>query len=543
MHPKNSPLTKTLSLITILVLILSTLLLAQAAVLQLTTTSEYTSYVHTVINSNQGNYTYIEKPIFPVMINNSQIQIGKNWTIICPLQANHNYHVYFYGAYINTSSQAKTDYDISVFNPQGTLESTHTEAAGLPEHLGTTVDDALFTPTQTGNYSFVIENNPVDSESAQQATFMIIENLETDKWYTTPIEGANGNDSNFYTNWAYEYATNSSKVELYIKVPQTLDMYEARLYLMNNAKSPTLNSYPLPWEAGLYGNLTGSVGGYNFVSNGYRGVAYASCEYMGKSMFLNYTSPNSNVTNLYHLVLIGEKGSGDIEFMLKTQFGNTSLTSLINQTKILPNNPAGITYKSNNASLENAQLSYTTNNWTTAVNIDMAISNQTCNATIPGQKAGSVVQYRIVANDILQNNITATGNYTVKQQPTLNITADKDTMVLGGNITVTGSLTPSDNASRVRVQFYSSNTTQAINCTVNQNGNFTASYKPDSSGEWAVSATSLETQTSWRCDSGQLMITVKEPPIYVKYSLFIIIGLVAASAVGGAVWFLKFRNK
>ena len=98
-------------------------------------------------------------------------------------------------------------------------------------------------------------------------------------------------------------------------------------------------------------------------------------------------------------------------------------------------------------------------------------------------------------------------------------------------------------ASRVKVQFYSSNTTQTINCTVNQNGNFSASYKPNSSGDWAVSATSLETQSSWRCDSGQLMITVKEPPIYVKYSLFIIIGLVAASAVGGAIWFLKFRNK
>ncbi len=543
MQQKTHPSTKILSLITILALILCPMFLAQAAVMQLTTTSEYTTYVHTVINSNQGNYTYIEKPIFPVMINNSQIQIGSNWTIICPLQANYNYHVYFYGAYINTSSQAKTDYDISVFNQQGTLESTHTEAAGLPEHLGTTVNDALFTPTQTGNYSFVIENNPVDSESAQQATFMIIENLQTDKWYTTPMEGANGNDSNFYTNWAYEYATNASYVELYVKVPQTLDMYEARLYLMNNAKSPTLNSFPLPLESGLYGNLTGAVGGYNFVSNGYRGVAYASCEYMGKSMFLNYTAPSINGTTLYHLVLIGEKGQGNIEFMLKTQFGNTSLTSLVKQTKILPNIPAEIAYESNNASLENAQLSYTTNNWNTTTNVDMAISNQTCNATIPGQTAGSVVQYQICAYDVLKNNITATGNYTVKQQPTLNITAVKDTMVLGENITVTGQLTPTENASNVEVQFFSSNSTQTVNCTVGESGNFTGSYKPDSSGMWAVSASSLETPTSWRADSGQVMITVKEPPIYVKYSLFIIIGLVAVSAVGGAVWFLKFRNQ
>ena len=39
------------------------------------------------------------------------------------------------------------------------------------------------------------------------------------------------------------------------------------------------------------------------------------------------------------------------------------------------------------------------------------------------------------------------------------------------------------------------------------------------------------------------MVTVTEPPIYVKYSLFIIAGLVAALAAGGVVYFLKFRER
>ena len=173
--------------------------------------------------------------MFPVLINSSQIAIGENWTIICPLQANHNYHIYCYGAWINTSSTAKTDYDFYVYDPEGNLVSTHTESAGLPPHLGTTVNEPLFTPTQSGNYSFVIINNPVDSQGAQQATFMIIENLQCDQWYTTYIEGTNDGNSTFYTNWAYEFVTNASHVELYVNVPQTLDMYEARLYLMNNA--------------------------------------------------------------------------------------------------------------------------------------------------------------------------------------------------------------------------------------------------------------------------------------------------------------------
>jgi hypothetical protein len=513
--------------------------------LQLTTTSEYTNYVH---SSKVGNYTVIDKPIFPVMINNSQIPIGGNWTIICPLQTGHNYHVYCYGAWINTSTSAKTNYDIYVYapdqnpnNPTSTPESSHTEAAGLPEHLGTTVNDALYTPTQTGNYSFVIYNNPFDSQGAKQATFMIIEKLETDKWYTSPVDGGVGNDSGFYTNWAYEFVTNEPKVELYIKVPQTIDMYEARLYLMNNANSPSLNFVPLPWEPGLYGNSSNGVGGYNFESNGYEGVAYASCEDLGQAMFLTYTSTNTGL-NLYHLVLMGQVGSGDIEFMLKSHFGITALAQKDAPIRISPNIPAKISYVSNGAILENAQLSYTTDGWSSVANVNMTTSNQTCSATIPGQKAGSNVQYRVETNDQLNNNMVATGNYTVKQQFALNITAVKDTIPLGDNITITGVLTPNDANLRINVQVLSPNSTKTLNCLVNDNGTFEASFKPDSLGVLAVSANSPETQTSWRCDSGQLTITVTEPPFYVKYSLFIVIGIVAASAVGGAVWFLKFRK-
>src|SRR5208283_5624905 len=69
---------------------------------------------------------------------------------------------------------------------------------------------------------------------------------------------------------------------------------------------------------------------------------------------------------------------------------------------------------SNGTNLETAQLSYTTNNWINTNTINMNISNQTCNATIPGQPAGTLVQYQINATDILENNLYASGNYTVE---------------------------------------------------------------------------------------------------------------------------------
>ncbi len=550
MYLKINHQTKILSLIIIIVLVYSPLFMAQASTIQtqastvqLTTTSEYTNYVRSFVSA-EGNCTYIEKPMFPVLINSSQIAIGGNWTIICPLTVGHNYHIYFYGLYINTSSVAKTDYDVYVYDPSGNLESTHTEAAGLPEHLGTNVSVALFTPNQSGNYTFFITNNPSDSMGAQQATFMIIETLQTDQWYTSNIDGTDDNNSRTAnTAWAYEFVTNESYVSLYVKVANTLDMYEARLYLMNNAQSPTLNDYPLPWEPGLYGNLSSPVGGYNFDSNAYRGVAFASCEYMGKSMFLNYTSSNTGL-KLYHVVFIGEKGSGEIEYMLKTNFDNRTLKSINMPTRIYPNNSTEVSFLANGTSaLETAKMSYTTDNWTSASCIDMAVSNQTCKATIPGQKAGTIVQYQINATDVLENILETSGNFTIKEPLTLNITSVEDKIKQGENVTINGSITPSIQNATVKVQFFSTNSTETINCTVNDVGNFTATFKPGTSGLWAVTATLPETQTSYRCDSDQLMITVTPPPLYVKYSLFILIGFIGAIAAGSVVYFLKFRNK
>ena len=490
----------------------------------------------------------MEKPIFPVLINDSQIPIGQNWTIICPLQANHSYHIYCYGAWINTSSQAKTDYDFYVYDPQGNLVGTHTESAGLPPHLGTTVDNPLFTPTQSGNYSFVIVNNPVDSVSAQQATFMIIETLQCDQWYTTTIQGSNGNDSNFNTCWAYEFATNASYLELYVQVPNTLDMYEARLYLMNNGNSSSLDAYPLPWEPGLYGNLTGSVGGYNFESEGYRGVAYASCEYMGQSMFLNYTS-NGNATstgvgeNLYQVVLIGEVGSGDVQFMLKTNFENSTLIPLTPPNRIQPNSPTELAFTSNDTDLASAQLSYTNDNWTDVKTVDMLVDGQVCNGTIPGQPAGTLVQYLVNATDVQENNWEASGNYTVKEPTVINITAVQDKLKFGENITVNGVITPISDNSSIQVQFLTANSVQIINCTELSDGTFKASYKPNVSGNWTVIASSSETPTAYLGYSQELLVTVAPQPIYVKYSLYLIGGFFGVIGAGVAVWFLKYRGK
>jgi hypothetical protein len=104
---------------------------------------------------NQGNWTYIDKLGFPILVDN--IGIGENWTYVFNLNKDQLYHVYFYGNWVSQIGE-ETDYDIFVYDPNGNLETYHTESAGLIEHLGTTVNNPLFQPLNDGNYSFLLIN-------------------------------------------------------------------------------------------------------------------------------------------------------------------------------------------------------------------------------------------------------------------------------------------------------------------------------------------------------------------------------------------------
>ena len=529
---------KAVCLIALAMVIMITPFTGQALTHGLTVSSEYGGYVQTSI-STTGNYTYVEKPVFPVLINDSQIPVSENWTIVCALQAQHNYHVYFYGAYLTPPST--TDYYIYVYDPKGNLESSHLQSTGFEPHLGTTINSTLFTPTESGNYSFVIYNNQFGSQGAKQATFMIIENLPTDQWCNAYLEGLDSNNlPKLYTSWAYEFATSSPKIQVFINVPTSLDVFETRLYLMNDGTYQSIDSYPLAWEPGLYGNVTGSVGGYNLSPNGYTGVAYASDEYSGQELILNFNS-NSSALSLYHLVLIGDVGHGNLQIMIKTNFTSPTLTPTTVLSRVYPGQSTQISYVSNASDLQSAQLSYSLDNWNSTKFINMQISKQTCTATIPAQPLGTIVQYQINATDILENSLTANGSYAAKDAATLNITLTKTKVMLGQNVTIRGTLTPGLNNSNIQIQFVSANAVETTNATT-KNGLFIANCKLNETGTWQIMATLPETQTAYSADSLPLMVTVTPPPIYVKYSLFFLIGFVAVIAVPCVIYFIRKRH-
>jgi hypothetical protein len=507
---------------------------------------EYQRYMHTYLNSgNLGNWTYMEKPVFPILFNTSQIQIGKNWSVVCPLQMNHSYHIYCYGEWINNGSEPKTDYDIYVYNPLGELEGYHTESAGLPEHLGTTIDEPFFIPKHSGNYTFVINNDPKESHGTEQATLMIIENVECNVWHEHYVEGK-GSDNLpvLNTSWAYEFVTESKHVEVWVKVPKTLDMYEARIYLMADPKSKKktiLNGVPLAWEAGLYADRDNLYGGYNLESKEYRGIAFASCESFGQDMFLNYTSPNSG-KSLYHLVLIGEVGSGTIEFLIKTKFNNACLEPLTVPNRVQPDNDTVVSYVSNSTDLEGASLQYSTNSWINYTTIEMQISdNRTCTATIPRQFAGTIVNYKVEANDTLKNSLTAEGSYPVKNELMLNVTLNK-VVTLGENVTIRGNTTSVASDIPIIINFHAANSSKQMVCYTKADGTFTVSFRPDILGTWEVQAKFDGDAFLYESASPWLSMEVVEPSIFMKYSYYIVGGIFGAVIIGAVIFWKKSQG-
>jgi hypothetical protein len=507
--------------------------------------SETQQFVHTYTNSSRGNWTSVGKPMFPIYLNDSQIGIGYNWSIVEPLVAGHSYHVYIYGAWVNNGSEPKTDYDIYVYDPRGTLESEHTEAAGLPEHLGTRVNDTFFTPATTGNYTFKIISDARQSHGAEAATFMAIENAQTDEWFSTNIEGKRPDGSSgTNTAWAYEFVTDSPQIQVYIQVPATLDMYEARIYAMSDNQSLIINSAPLPWEPGLYGELKGNIGGYNLNSEGYRGVTYASCEYKGQDMQLNYNT-NTTRKTLYQLVLIGEVGTGTVDFLVKTQF-NATLTpsnATKNLNKVNIGNETKITYTSESTDLTGAALDYSTDQWNSTLEITMSIESRTCTATIPQQKAGTNVNYRVSANDTLMNTLSAKGSFTVKQVATLNITVVNEPVYVGENVTIHGNLTGANKNVNVTLQFMNAQETREYEANTGLNGTFTIDVPTNGTGVWAVQAAFAGDNATYPALGNQFVVTVEEQPFLAKNGIFVGGGGFFAVVALALVYYLKKRRQ
>jgi hypothetical protein len=93
---------------------------------------------------------------------------------------------------------------------------------------------------------------------------MVIENVQTDQWFSSTIKGKQPEGtSKVDTTWAYEFVTDKPQIEIYLQVPDTLDMYQASLYAMSNTNSTT-STAPLSHGNQAYtATAQANIGGYS----------------------------------------------------------------------------------------------------------------------------------------------------------------------------------------------------------------------------------------------------------------------------------------
>lgn len=442
-----------------------------------------------------NRWTHLDKPGIPVSISFGEVPPGSDWTYESYLFKDSKYHIYCIGEWCNLTDP-DTDYDILVYDEGGSLVSTHTQSAGLPEQVSNDERKRYFVPPATGQYSFRIMNDALESQNSKNATFMIIQHIETNTEYTRLMAGRDSNNNpQRYTNWAYEFNVSADAFEVYVDVPPTLDMYEVRIYPMANEDKEigeTIHGVLVPSEPLLYGELMDGFGGFNISCEGYRASdSFASCEYLGQDMMLRHDNVNNT---LYHLVLIAEHGSGTVGFYVKTDFEPPDLRLKDPQTQgyILEQTPITVSMD-DESPIKSFYIKYTDDGSETWRFMNMThVSGDIYSATLPSFSLGKQVAYTVVAIDEVDNRKEVEWGFSVvKDRPdetTITCTLDKQRIKQNGALHVTGYVTPKVGGIPVKIRFVSSTASHTEMAETASDGVFSCSFNPSEAGKWSVLA-------------------------------------------------------
>ena len=370
-----------------------------------------------------GNFTLVNKPVPAVPISSGEIPIGKASTYSYNLQGGRKYHIYLTGEWANPTTHL-TDYDIHVYKINGVnpvLISTHTESAGLPEQVSNDGLGRYFIPSEDGHYWFNVRNDAIESQAAESGSLMVVEHIEGNIWYRRYLKGKVNEEPVPDTTWSYEFVSSSDHIRVYVDVPQFLDMYEARLYIMGNPgvnKGELVEGIPIAWEPGLRGEVSTVYGGYNLDQQGYRDEdAMASCERMGEDMVIDFEVPVSG-SLLYHLALIAEYGYGTIDFMVQTDFDSPILQLVEAPETVEEQEPTRLVVNiQDELSITETSFSYSTNGGVSWSALPITIEQGgNYSVTVPAVERDTLVDYIFQAEDERGNVGEVLGSYTFVPQ-------------------------------------------------------------------------------------------------------------------------------
>jgi len=460
-----------------------------------------------------GNITVIREPVQAIEIAEGFIPVGEANTFVYYLEKDHKYHVYLSGEWANPKTH-ETDYDIYVYKLIGSaanLISTHTEAAGLLEQVGNDGLGQFFIPDSTRLYYFTIRNDALESAAAEPATLMILEHIETNTWLDRWMEGKVNEEPVGDTLWSYEFVTSAPRIRIFLDVPVSLDMYEARLYVVGNpaaGKGELKEGIPLAWEPGLRGQLSGFYGGFNFDPQGYRHVnAMASCEQNGEDMIIDYDAPIGGEL-LYHLVLIAEYGVGNLDFIVKTDFEPPEFQLIEPPDIVEAGEPTKLEVTiDDETDLVGMSFRYTMDAGDSWEQRTMTTEESgTYSVTVPGGDPGTTVEYVFEAEDEMGNQGETGGSYFAIGESSLELRLSDDDIIAGAETTAKGRLNPY--GEDVTLLFYQGEAIHNFTLTTDDTGRFNQTFEPNSLGEWSVYAEYPGREAYYNSTSETLNFTV-----------------------------------
>ncbi len=448
--------------------------------------------------------SFVEKAVDPVFINfggssryraksSLGIPIGKSWELDYFLEAGKRYHIFLVGDWICNETEPQTDYDIKTIYPDGRSQ-WNTESAGLPEQVANDGKHQYFIPPITGTYRFQIINDERDSKNTEEAIFMLLEHIDINVDYRQDLEGRNdAGQEVLFSGWAYEIDTTSPKIRIFVDVPDTLDMYESRLYMMANPNGEigyNVSGLGVP-TGNLFKAFEGQYGGFNTSCKGDRNIdAMASCEHSGKDMEFVYNTPNSfNDTGniFYYLVLIAEHDKGTVEFYAQTDFLPPNVTLV---------EPPEIGYAGENteikASIEEKSevqsvwAEYIVGTSKTSARIDFSLHDDIWVGYLPPFQSSDSIKYTIYATDRFGNKGSVSSQFFVKERTSIECIID-DT-ILVGNEKATISGTTSLSSSLITLKFTNGAQNNDFKVRTDENGYFKFIFAPDKTGEWKFQA-------------------------------------------------------
>ena len=449
----------------------------------------------TIITSSA--FKSLHYPVKPILINESDIGIGQKLDVSYWLEEGKKYHIFLVGDWVE-SNVSRTDYDITYFDTLSNLKRSHTEAAAMPEQIWNDGEGKYYLSDHTGAQTFSIWNDKEDGPERRSALLMAIEHIETDQVYTKyfkgrPSAGERYEYDTFFNPWSWEFETRAKEFEIYVDVPESLDMFELRLYPM--AKPTEEIGYNLSGvgtpSGSVFGSPSGLYGGFNTENDGYRSFI-ASCEYPGQDMVIHYKEGDyTNETRLddaptfYYITMIAEYFEGEVEFYIKTDFTKPKVTDLNHVTvgKTDRATEFAVHVKSK-TEVRQSYIEYSTDSWKTKSVAQMRLKDDKYVGTIPGYGLHTVVDYNIIIKDMVGNQGTIQGQYEVYDPVELILGVAPEDAFGGDKISIGGSCSLKN--TQLQLEVSQGETTKMFNIESDADGRFTYEYTPTRDGTYTV---------------------------------------------------------